>query len=121
MLTLSYGYKKPEDTDTGDVVFPALEANWQQVNDHAHNGVNSAPLTSQTRQALAASWVAAPIGGGVYRQNVIAPTNYSWLTAQFQVRLSTGEIVYPDLEVVDATNMFVYTNDNTVQYTIFVR
>jgi hypothetical protein len=44
MITLSYGFKKPELKDLGPVVFPALEDNWQQVNDHDHDGLNSAKI-----------------------------------------------------------------------------
>ena len=45
MQTLTYGFKKPQVTDKGPVVFPALEANWQQVNDHNHDGANSALIS----------------------------------------------------------------------------
>ena len=44
MIILSYGFKKPELKDLGPVVFPALEDNWQQVNDHDHDGLNSAKI-----------------------------------------------------------------------------
>lgn len=46
MQTLTYGFKKPQVTDKGAIVFPALEANWQQVNDHNHDGVNSALISA---------------------------------------------------------------------------
>lgn len=121
MLTLSYGYKLPQNPDTGDVVFPALQTDIQQLNDHAHNGVDSAPLATQSASILAAAWSAAPIGGGVYRQSISMPTGLSYDVAQIWFKVSTGEYVYPSVEKINSTSYYVYTNDNLLQYTAFYR
>ncbi len=80
MQTLTYGFQLPEDQDKGPIVFPALEQNIQQLNDHSHNGIDSATLDrlalDSIPQALsAASW--SSVGGGIYRQTVknVVPLN----------------------------------------------
>lgn len=121
MQTLSYGYKKPQDPDTGDVVFPGMEGNIQQVNDHAHNGTDSAPLATRSVSVLSASWAAAPIGGGSYRQAVTVPTGLSYDSCNIWFKLSTGQYVYPSVERISASQFYVYTNDNTLTYTAYFR
>lgn len=121
MITLSKGYEKPQNPDTGDVFFPALERNIQRLNDHTHDGVNSQFLATTSQSILSANWVAAPIGGGVYRQLVTVPAGFSWDQCEAWFKLSSGETVYPALERVSATTFYVYTNDNTVAYTAFFR
>ena len=49
-ITLSNGYIKPEDGDTGAVWFDALEDNIQRVNDHNHDGSNSEIVQQGSRQ-----------------------------------------------------------------------
>lgn len=119
MQTLSYGYKKPQNPDTGDQWFPALEADIQQLNDHNHDGVTSAPLSAQTLSLLAANWVAT--ANGLYRQSVTLPTNYQYDSTDIWVRTATGEAVYPTVEKIDSTHFYIYTNDNTSAYKILVR
>lgn len=121
MLTLSYNYKKPQNSDTGDVVFPALEADIQQINDHAHNGTDSAPLATSTVAISAGSWVAAPIGGGVYRQSITVPSGMTYDVSQVWFKLSTNEYVYPSVEKIDSTHFYVYTNDNSLAYVAYFR
>ncbi len=121
MLTLTMGYKKPQNPDTGDVFFPALENNIQQLNDHAHNGVNSQLLASTSQTVQSASWAAAPIAGGVYRQLITAPTGYSIDQCEMWFKLSSGETVYPAIERQSSTTYYIYTNDNSKTYTAFYR
>ena len=116
MQTLSYGYKLPANPDTGDQFFPAMEFNIQRLNDHTHNGVNSAPIASTQQSVLAASWAAAPIGGGLYRQLVTMPVGFSYDTTNIWFKISTGEFVYPTVERVSASTYYIYTNDNTLTY-----
>jgi hypothetical protein len=121
METLSYGFKKPETGDKGPTVFPALEDNWEQVNDHDHDGVDSAKLTTRssnvvTQSVPSGSWVAT--SGGTYRQLVnLASVGLTYDTIKIDMRLSTGEPVIPTIEKVSATTYYVYTNDNTVSFT----
>lgn len=121
MTTLSMGYFKPGNSDTGDIFFPNMAANMQALNDHNHDGVTSQLLYSKTQSIVSASWSAAPIGGGVYRQLITVPTGYSYDIASIWFKLSTGEIVYPSVERVSSTTFYVYVNDNTLNITAFYR
>lgn len=122
MLTLSYGYKKPETGDKGSLFWPALEDDIQQLNDHTHNGINSATLTAAaiigvTDTILAASWVAT--SGGTYRQLVTTPPSITYDDYGRSFRItSSGHEVNPTVEKVSATTYYVYTNDNTIGMTI---
>lgn len=117
MNTLSYGYNKPQSPDTGDIFFPGLEANWQQVNDHNHDGGTSAPLASQTQTT--STWSATT--NGTYRQLMTVPTGLSYDTCQVWVKRSTGEACYPTLERASSTTFYIYTNDNSLTYNLFYR
>jgi hypothetical protein len=118
MITLSRGFKKPQDGDQGDSLFTALEENVQQLNDHDHDGVNSEQLTAQSivgipQNILAVNWVAfGPTGH--YRQQVTIPAGFDFDTVQISFRLSTGEYVFQTVERVSDTQYFVYTIDNTL-------
>ena len=116
MQTLSKGYKKPQNPDTGDVWFPAMEQNIQQLNDHTHNGVDSQFLAVTTQTISNASW-GSDLGGSTYRQLVTLPTGIQYDSTRLEFRLTTGEVVYPTVERVSSTTYYVYTNDNTVSYT----
>ncbi len=124
MLTLSYGFQKPQTNDRGPVVFPALEANWQQVNDHDHDGVDSAPIQSSsiqktTQSLLAVNWTL--VSGGHYTQTVNLPgaLQYDAVTLTFRVT-STGELVHPTVTKVSATQYAVAFDDNTLGLTVLI-
>ncbi len=121
MITTTYGYLKPENTDTGDVIFPALATDIQKLNDHNHDGTNSAPLASKGVNILAVGWALAPIAGGLYRQSVNLPTGFMYSQCEIWFKLSTGEVVYPSVEKINETSFYVYTNDNTLQYAAYFR
>lgn len=121
MLTLSFGFKKPQTNDKGPIVFPALEANWQQVNDHDHDGANSKKLNAQSIQAatqtlLAANWVATSDGN--YRQLVTVAAGFDYDEVQIGFRLPTGEYIVPTTERVSDTQFWAYTNDPTTNYVL---
>ncbi len=121
MITLSHGYKKPANPDTGDEFFPAMEENIQLLNDHTHDGTDGALIALVTVNILAGNWVAAPIGGGTYRQLVTLPSNRLYDSTDIFMRLSTGEVVYPKIEKNAANSYYVYTNDNSKTYVAFYR
>lgn len=120
MQTLSYGYKKPQTDDLGSTFFPALEADIQQLNDHNHNGINSAPLSgasiTKTSQSISsAGWVAT--SGGRYRQEVTLPgtLTYSNTLMQFFIAGASDDRIYPTIEEGTAANKYyIYVNDNTL-------
>lgn len=117
MLTLTYGVKKPESGDRGSVFWPAMEDNFQQLNDHTHNGTDSAKLTSASvtdvvQTIAAASWVAQ--GGGTYKQTVTMPGGMAYDDFGIVFKLSTGDIIYPSVAKVGASSYDVWINDNTL-------
>lgn len=123
MLTLSYGYSKPQTGDKGATIWSALEADIQQLNDHTHDGVTSAlipakNLASTQGSILAAAW--ATYGGaptGFYRQTVTMPVGYSFDTTSITFQSSAGAYVYPTVEKVTNTTYYIYTTDNTLALT----
>jgi hypothetical protein len=123
MITLTYDFEKPETGDKGDVFFPALEDNVQKLNDHTHNGVNSAKITSSsvtttTQAILAAGWVSQ--GGGTYRQLVTMSGSLLYNDYFINVKLtSSGHQVFPVIEKVSANTFYVYINDNTLDLTLY--
>ena len=121
MITLSKGFLQPQNSDTGDVWFPALAANMAQLNNHTHDGSTSQLLSTSTANILAANWSAAPIGGGQYRQLITVPTGYSYDVCDIWFKLSTGELVYPTVERASATTYYVYTIDSSQTYVAYYR
>lgn len=117
----TYGYQRPDNSDTGDIFWASLIANINQMNSHNHDGVTSAPLNTKTVSVPSASWAAATIGGGVYRQLVTLPSGWSYDIANLWFKLSTGEYVFPTVERVSTTTFYVYTNDNSKTYTAYYR
>ena len=114
MQTLSKGYKKPDPGDTGDIVFPAIQGDIQQLNDHDHDGVTSELLFTTTQNILAANWVSAPVGGGLFRQLVTLPVGFLYDAIEMSFRLSSGEFVYPSIERVSASTYYIYCNDSSL-------
>jgi hypothetical protein len=124
--TLSYGYKKPQDGDKGSTFWDDLEFDIQRLNDHSHNGTDSALLasgnvTATTQAILAAGWVSQ--GGGLYRQLVTMPVlptamtfdNY-WIVAR---DTTTKAQIYAAIEKVSATTFYIYINDNSKDLTLY--
>ena|ERR1700692_470620 len=123
MLTLTYGFKKPQTGDNGSVFFPALEGNFQQLNDHTHNGTNSALLPTAslavTTQAIASGGWSSQ-GGGTYRQLVTLPGGLQFDAIVISMRdAATGNYINPTIEKVSATTYYVYINDNTLNLTAY--
>lgn len=121
MLTLSYGYKKPQSGDRGNSFFTAMEDNIQRLNDHTHNGTDSAPLPAQSilgvsSNILAANWVAYGGPTGFYRQLVTVPAGFDFDTVGISFRLATGDYIFPTIERVSDLTYYVYTIDNTLSY-----
>ena len=122
MLTLSFGYKKPETNDIGPIVFPALEGNIQQLNDHTHNGSDSAPLNSGSitplfATILSGAW-AVVAGTGLYKQTITLPAALAYDSTGFDCRLDDGTLVYPTVLKVSASQYDIFLNDNTVGMTV---
>jgi len=113
--TLSYGYKKPENGDTGDSFFQDVVDNATRLNDHSHDGTDSARLVAGTGTISSGSW-SADAGNNTFSQNVTLPTGFAYDTTTIDIRLANGEKVYAKIEKVSSTVYTVYTNDDTQSY-----
>ena len=121
MLTLTFGFQKPETGDTGAIVFPALEANIQQLNDHTHNGTDSSKLTSGALTPLQVSLTSAAwalVANGIYKQTVTLPGALTFDTTVFSVFTPSGELVYPTINKVTASTYDIFTNDNSIGFEV---
>jgi hypothetical protein len=120
MQTLSYGYQIPGDGEKGPTVFPALNGNIQQINDHNHDGENSAPISaaavgSKQIQIPAAQWASYPNAPvGFYRQVVAMAPGFAFDTKNVQIRTAAGVYLYPTLEKIDNNSFFIYSTDPTL-------
>ena len=121
--------KKPETGDRGRAFWPALEEAIQRINDHNHDGSNSAPISganvfSTTAVLPAASWVVGT-NGEYYQDVTITDTvpNGSHLRFGLQFRIDDAgvpkDLVFPVVEWLTSTSFRVYTNDNTVDYRVY--
>lgn len=123
MLTLSYGYLKPETGDKGSIFFPALEADIQQLNDHNHNGVNSSLIQSSaivavTQDLDAGDWVSQ--GGGTYRQLVMMPGSMQFDNFLIFAKLTATKSQFlPTIEKVTANTFYIYINDPALDVTVY--
>ena len=124
MVTLSYGYKRPQAGDRGAIWFTALEDNITRLNDHDHDGVDSALLSGSvivkgTVTVSSGSWTL--VSTGKYKQTVTCPSGFTMADHIPSVRLSTGHIIHPTIERVSNTSFDIYTLDNTLTYTVIFR
>lgn len=125
-ITLSYGYKKPQTGDKGSTFFPDLEADIQQLNDHAHNGSNSARIPSTNISAVTvaiasgAAWVLE--SSGKYYQEVLIPNDANYDDVFVMVKNAAGEQMFLDVKPVsgNAKKFKVYSNDNTLSATAHI-
>jgi len=117
--TLSYGYKRPVSGDRGTTnFFTPMEDNIQRLNDHTHNGTDSAPLPAQSisgvPQTIASgSWVTYGGPTGFYRQLVTVAAGFDFDEVQISFRNPSGHYIFPQVERVSATQYYIYTIDNT--------
>ncbi len=123
--TLSYGFQKPVTGDKGSVFWPILESDIQKLNDHTHNGSNSAKITAASQTAVtqavtSGSWT---LVSGSYRQLVTLPaglTNNGGTVDDFSLQFrnaANGRVVLLSSEKVSGSTYYLYTNDNTLNVT----
>jgi len=88
--------KKPQNADTGDVWFPALELDIQKVNDHTHDGSDGAQLAVISQNILSAAWIAAPNCLADITRQFGHHDEAPWLTTPqpWSFRLSSGELIF---------------------------
>lgn len=116
LITLSFGYEKPTNVGYGAQWFPAMERNVQRMNDHTHDGEDGARIAAETQDVSSDNW-SADLGGGSYRQEITMPEGMTFDDARIEVRRE-GEMVYPKIVKTAASKFYLYTNDNSANYTI---
>jgi hypothetical protein len=121
--TTTYGYITQVNGERG--WWDNITFNWNRLNGHSHNGVDSAKITptsitKATQQILAANWVAGT--GGNYTQTVTLPAGYLFstgLSAKFYIYTGgniTDEIAITPVRASDSTYT-LEVNDNTITLT----
>jgi len=124
MLTLSFGFKQPENGDLGAIVFPALEGNISQLNDHDHDGVNSTKIPSSSLAKLTQIVSAGNFvleGDDIYIQTLNLPAALTYNSVVFLVKEGVsgdGPVVYLDINKVSDSQYTVRTNDNSKSYLV---
>jgi hypothetical protein len=124
--TLSYGYIQPANNDPGSTWFPALNSNITQLNNHTHDGVTSAAISSRYVQpgsvnipSGAGNWTL--VEAGKYSQSVTVPTGYNMVDYSITFYLSTGEIVNPSITKTSNTTFTIFSLYNSVAYVAVFR
>ena len=120
MRTTSKGYKIPTSGDRG-TWYGNLEFNFDRLNGHKHDGIDSAPLTSKAIQkdsvsVSSADWVSQ--GGGTYKQTVDVPNGIVVGNANLSVQ-SAGAVIFPSIEIVNPTRIAIYVNDPSLNLTVY--
>lgn len=121
MLTLSYGFYKPQTGDKGSVFFPRLEDNFQKLNDHTHDGANSSKITAAssnvvTQAVASGSW--ALVSLGTYKQTVTLPAALAYDNIVIGFRdAATGHPLSLSVQKVSSTQYDVFINDNSLNLT----
>jgi len=99
---------QPENDDTGDVWFAALAANILKINDHVH-------VPNKTLTADAANW-GSDLGNNEFKQTLTVPGSKNYDDVAIEVRLSTGQRIYPTIEKASGTTLDIFTNDVSLTY-----
>lgn len=121
MITLSFGFLKPENTDTGDVFFPAMETNIQKMNDHTHDGTNSAMVAKTREQITSGQWQTSPVPVALYYFDGTIPSGLTFdTTVMIFTDVATGSVVPLDLQKTSDTTYSVYTNNPTDYWVLFL-
>lgn len=113
MITLSNGYKLPEDGDLGDIWFDALEDNIQRLNDHSHNGVDSEKLDSSSIEALSSAINSGDftLVSGEYTYRLTLPSPMQVDTTNITFRdATTRDPISLKFEIFSITQIDIYSN-----------
>ncbi len=128
--TLSYGRKTFANGDLASIWWDGLNANTVLDDAHAHNGTNSAKistinLTKTVSDISSASWVAVAGKSGTYRKSVTLPAGALFSTGvamHFYINKALhaqdGAQVLPVIEKITDSTYYIYTNDNSLAYKV---
>lgn len=121
--TTTYGYIKPNNGERG--FWANLNANTDRLNNHTHDGVDSAKIpptsiTKATQSILSASW--SSTGGGNYTQTVTLPTGYTFsngLSVKFYTTVggTIKDELHASIVWISNSQYQLQVNDNTLALT----
>lgn len=122
--TTAYGYKIMAEGDPALTWMDDTEDNWNRMSSHDHDGSDSSLLTPNavtkySSTISGASW-GSDLGGGTYKQTITVPSGVLEIN-DFDLMTyitSTGERVYPRIVRASATTYDIYSNDNSVAFTV---
>ena len=115
MEVLSYGFKRPNNLDRGSIFFDALRDNITLMNNHTHNGLNSAAIPVDSFAKFTASvtnsgWTAN--GDGTFKKTVTMPGSFVWTGTHTQTYGVAGtyadQIIYPKMVKLTPTTFEVH-------------
>ena len=114
MIVLSKGWKLPETGDFGNVWFPALEDNINQMNSHDHDGVNSEKISGGNVKATSVTVTSGSfslVSAGVYRATVTVPNAGLVDESKAVVKDPTSKnIMLLNQEKLNSTQFYIYIN-----------
>ena len=121
-VTLSHGYIQPQNPDTGDIFWMALQTDIALMNNHIHDGTLGTVLPTVEVAIPSSGWGAPPSGDpfygqtGTYYQLITIPTQFSFDSVEVGFRLANGNKIYPTVIRVSSSQYKVYTNDSTQNF-----
>lgn len=128
MQVLSYGFLLPESGDRGANLWAALESDITKLNNHNHDGSNSAQLTKSAivgvSQTISSSgWSAVDPATGLYSQTVSMPSGLTFDSYDVKFKISAssspgevGRVVMLSYSKASANTYVVYSNRNDVSF-----
>jgi len=118
----SNGYKIPVDTDTS--FFDYLVYNFNRLNSHKHDGVDSDNIPSssvtRTKQEVLAEGGLWEVSGAMYVQTIELPDPYTFDNSNIHfVDTVSGEEIHPKYVKIDATSFDLYSPYSTSVWEIW--
>lgn len=119
--------KFPETGDRGTVFCPAISENFETLDIHNHNGVNSPLIVSSAISKteinlLIAGW--SLHSSGDYRQLVTLTGDYTFDNSVIKCVIASGSNlgreINPTIEKVTSTTFYVYVYTNTYDLDVVV-
>lgn len=118
--TTTNGYYKPSTGETG--WFDELNTNTDNLDAHDHTGaagyserLTTASTIGVKQTITSAGWSSA--GGGMYTKTITMPAGLDYSPSSYdvysiEIRLSTGEKIYPKITRVDVNQYLLTINEN---------
>lgn len=112
----------PEDTDVGNEVFDVLEQFMERLATHSHAGADSQKISLNIEKDITVFTVGVDLswnneGNDVYKAQLTVPVagTFDGNIRRFYFNDgTTWREFFPDVEKIDNSNYYIYSNDNTI-------